>query len=152
MHYKISYLTNGTKVKITSQLFNQIKQWETEGVKIDSSFLDELKKQDNEWINSTRQHYRNTLAIESLSIYALNNNKAFRIDDFQNESINRICIYKMLDNLSSYTEVQRRRFLMKYYLGLSYAQISEMEGCSEFAVRKMVQKVEKRLFFEKSLL
>jgi hypothetical protein len=28
MKYKMSYLTDGTKVKITDELFNQLKRWE----------------------------------------------------------------------------------------------------------------------------
>ncbi len=151
-HYKIHYLTDGTKVKITSQLFNQIKQWETDGVHIDSNFLDELKKQDNEWINSTRRYYRNTIAIESLSIQVLNQQKALRANSFQNISNDRLYINKILENLSVCTDTQIRRFLMYYYFGYSLTSISRHEKCSEGAVRKSIRKVKERINISKKLL
>ena len=139
-HYKIHYLTDGTKVKITSQLFNQIKQWETEGVHIDSSFLDELKKQDNEWINNTRNYYRNSIAIESLPHQVLNQQKELQIKNFQNISINKIILEDIIKKLSICTKTQRRRFLLHYYYKLSYMEIAELEGRSKYSIRDSVQK------------
>ena len=152
MHYKINYLTNGTKVKITNQLFNQIKQWETEGVHINPKFLDELKKQDDDWINNSRRYYRHTVAIESLSIQVLNQQKALRVNSFQNISNNRLYINKILENLSVCTDAQIRRFLMYYYFGYSLTSISKHEKCSEGAVRKSIRKVVKRIKISEKLL
>jgi hypothetical protein len=151
IQYKISYFANGTKVKITSQLFNQIKQWETQNIKIEAKFLDELKKQDNDWINRTRQYYRNTIAIESLPTHLLNKEKSFRTNSFQKSSDNKIYINNIMQNLSACTDTQRRRFLMHYYLGFSLESIAKQEKCSEGAVRKSVRKVVKRIIFSKNL-
>ncbi len=145
IQYKISYLTNGTKVKITNELFKQIKQWETEKNDISTQFLDELKSQDNEWINSKRQYYRYTTPLQSLTEKEINKEKHKGADS-------RLMFTQALSRLNCCTSKQRKRFLLFYYYGYNYSQIAKIEGCSEFAVRKMVQNVEKRLLFEKSLL
>jgi len=58
MTYKISYLSNGNKVKITNTLFYQLKNWEVENILLQDKFIAELKSQDNEWINSNCNYYR----------------------------------------------------------------------------------------------
>jgi RNA polymerase sigma factor (sigma-70 family) len=150
--YKISYLTDGNKVKITSQLFKQINEWENEGIKLSSEFLDELKRQDNEWINSIRQYYRYTVSLQSLSQKAVNKEKSLRKEEIIIKADRRLLFRQVIKWLDSCTSKQRRRFLLFYYYGFSYSEIGKIEGCSVYAVRKMVQKVEKRLLFEKSLL
>ena len=145
LQYKISYLTDGTKVKITNQLFNQIKLWETEGISIESTFLDELKIQDNNWINSSRSYYRNTIAIESLSIQFVNQEKTLRIKGFQEKSDNRILLESILVKLSKCTKTQRRRFLLYHYYGLGYTEIAQIEGKNECSIRESIEQALKIL-------
>jgi RNA polymerase sigma-70 factor (ECF subfamily) len=149
IYYKISYLTNGTKVKITNQLFNQIKKWETEKVYINSKFLDELKRQDNDWINSTRRYYRHTVAVESLSIQVLNREKALRTNNFQDMSINKLLFEDVIKKLSRCTKTQRKRFFLYYYYGLSYSEIAQLEGRSKITVRESVKRAEQILINSK---
>jgi hypothetical protein len=117
--YKISYLNNGTKVKVTNQLFNQIKKWEESGIEISYEFLDELKIQDNNWINKTRQYYRNAVAIQTLSYHVLSEDKSLQTKSFQNKSNNRILLNCVIKNLSECTTIQKRHFLFYYYYGFS---------------------------------
>jgi len=63
--YKVSYLSDGTKVKITEELFNNLKVWEAQGYEIEDKFKDELKKQDDVWLNSHRQYYRNSSSLDA---------------------------------------------------------------------------------------
>ena len=42
-------------------------------------------------------------------------------------------------------EVQRRRLILYYFMGLTYAQIAEKEGCTFQAIGKSISAAEKRL-------
>ena len=143
--YKINYLSNGTKVKITNELFKQINQWDTDKTKISSEFLDELKIQDNNWINSIRRYYRNTIAVESLSYQVLNQDRALRVKNPQNECNNKILLESMLFKLSLCTKTQRRRFLLYHYYGLSYIEIAQIEGKNERSIRESIEQALKLL-------
>ena len=138
--YKISYLSDGTKVKITNQLFSQLKKWEEEDVAILPAFLDELKIQDNNWINSTRNYYIKTVAMQSLPHQALNKEKSLRTNNFQISSDNRVFLSCIISKLTECTATQKRRFLLHYYYGFSYKEIGELEGVSKFSIRNSVQK------------
>ncbi len=133
IQYKISYLTNGTKVKITNELFRQIKQWETEGMDISTRFLDELKSQDNEWINKRRQYYRYTTSLQSLTDKEINKEKHKSADS-------RLMFTQALSRLNCCTSKQRKRFLLFYYYGFSYRAIAEIEGKNICSIKKSVQK------------
>ena len=143
--YKIGYLNDGTKVKVTNQLFNQIKKWEESGIEISYEFLDELKIQDNNWINKTRQYYRNAVAIQTLSYHVLSEDKSLRTKNFQNKSNNRILLNCVMKNLSECTTIQKRRFLLYYYYGFSYKEIADIENRNIYSIKKSVQKAVKIL-------
>lgn len=143
--YKINYLSDGNKVKITNELFNQIKQWDAEGIIITSEFLDELKIQDNNWINSMRRFYRNTVPIESLSYQVINQAKTLRIKNFQNDCNEKILLKCILSRLSQCTKTQRRRFVLHYYYDFSYEEIGNIEERSKITIRESVKKAVKML-------
>ena len=135
MIYKISYLSNGKKVKITNELFNQLKKWEMEGVMLPIAFVDELKIQDNAWINSNRNYYTH-----------INHNEQH---DYQicsslpivNHILNREKLYQIYQILKTYSGRQRRRFIMHFYYGYSYSDIAVQEGVHKKTIRKSIQKV-----------
>ena len=62
--YKHSYLTDGTKVKITEQLFNQLIEWENEGYEFHFHYIDLLKKQANDAINKDRVFYSHNTSLD----------------------------------------------------------------------------------------
>ena len=152
--YKTSYLSDGTKVKITEDLFNNLKLWEEQGYEIEDKFKDELKKQDDVWLNSHRQYYRNSSSLDA-ETEKENPNQTILLDTSQDventvmQNERDQIIYSILDEC---TETQRRRFIKHYYLGCSNVDIAKQEGCYENAVRKSIKKVEKRIIFIKYLL
>lgn len=142
MTYKISYLSNGEKVKITNELFFQLKQWEMEGILLPIKFIDELKSQDNEWINSNRCYYTHNQQFECQhypkSSFFNNSNHNSQITDIilTQEKLHQI--YKVLLQCSGR---QRRRFILYFYYGYSYSDIALQEGVNKSTIRQSIQKV-----------
>ena len=64
INYRKTYLTDGTQVKLTEELYQQLKQWEQEGYDIPFQYSDMLKKEDNEMINANRQYYRHNIPLD----------------------------------------------------------------------------------------
>lgn len=147
INYRKAYLTDGTQVKITEELFQQLKQWEKEGYDIPFQYTDILKQEDNKMINANRQYYRNNISLEEQmskeqSNPSLVEDTKFSVED-TTENIDRR--NNIVQILKACTETQRRRFIKHYYLGYSYVQIGKQEGCSDVAVHLNIQKVEQKL-------
>ncbi len=145
--YKISYLSDGTKVKITEELFNNLKTWEAQGYEIEERFIDELKKQDDVWLNSHRQYYRNSSSLEA-ETERENPNRAILLDPNQNveniimQNEREHIIHSIIDGC---TETQKRRFIKYYYLHLSYSTIAKQENCTKRAVGNSIKAAEQML-------
>ena len=145
--YKTSYLADGTKVKITKELFNKLKAWEVQGEEIEDKFKDELKKQDDMWLNSHRQYYRKSVSLEA-ETEKDNPNQSILLDagqDVENivmQNEREQIIYSILDEC---TETQKRRFIKYYYLHLSYSAIAQQEGCTKRAVGNSIKSAEQML-------
>lgn len=152
--YKTSYLSNGTKVKITEELFNNLKVWEAQGYEIEDKFKDELKKQDDVWLNSHRQYYRNSSSLDA-EAEKENPNQSILLDISQNvenivlQNEREQIIYSILDEC---TETQKRRFIKYYYLHLSYSAIAKQEGCTKRAVGNSIKSAEQMLIKSGNLL
>ena len=152
--YKVSYLSDGTKVKITEELFINLKMWEAQGYKIEDKFKDELKKQDDVWLNSHRQYYRKSSSLEAESEKE-NPNQSILIDSSQNiedivmQNERDQIIHSILDEC---TETQKRRFIKYYYLHLSYSAIAKQEGCTKRAVGNSVKSAEQKLINSGNLI
>ena len=54
--YRKAYLTDGTQVKITEELFQQLKTWEQEGYAIPLAYSDMLKNEDNDMFKARRNY------------------------------------------------------------------------------------------------
>ena len=140
--YRKAYLTDGTQVKITEELFQQLKTWEQEGYAIPFTYADMLKKEDNEMIKADRKYYTHNVSLDDQVDSALMHDKRHSISDYIQNSFRRNQIMKVL-NLC--TETQRRRFIKHYYLGYSYAQIARQERCCRKSIYESIQAVEKLL-------
>jgi hypothetical protein len=119
MTYKISYLSNGNKIKITNELFYQLKKWELEKIILAETFIDQLKLQDNEWINSNHSYYRYNIQYKYQSNYGM-----LLRPDLTNPVTDQILtqeklhqIYKILQQC---TGRQRRRFTLYFFYGYSF--------------------------------
>ena len=144
MTYKISYLSNADKIKITNELFYQLKKWEMEEIILPETFIDELKSQDNEWINNNRSYYSHNVQLNQQGEAEI----LLRSDSrHRNPVVNKIItqeklhqIYKILQQC---TGRQRRRFILHFFYGYSFSDIALQEAVSRNTVRRSIQKARK---------
>lgn len=138
--YRKTYLTDGTQVKITEELYQQLKAWEQEGCHIPYEYTDMLKREDNEMINANRQYYRHNISLDK-QLLKDNINPVLLLDK-------RSCIDEHIENderrrqifkaLRFCTETQKRRFIKHYYLGYSFSEIAKQENCLKNAIKQSI--------------
>lgn len=145
--YRKAYLTDGTQVKITEELFNQLREWEKEGRSFHFSYIDILKSEDNEMINKQRSYYAYNVSLEgelekdTSNPMLLNDTK-----DISGKATRSIELSNAINIvLSLCSDSQRRRFIKYYYLDFTLEKIAAQEGCSFQTVQRSIKKVEKRL-------
>lgn len=134
INYKKTYLTDGTPVKITEELYNQLRDWERQGYQFHFSYIDLLKQQDDEMINQNRNYYLHNVSLDEQVEKEhpdLLHDKSYSIDE---QIIKKDRSRRIMKILLLCSESQRRRFIKHYYLGLSYAEIAEQEQCSKQSV------------------
>lgn len=112
--------------QITRELFEAMNSFELD----DLSIL-------NEW----DRHYEHSELTEG-SLY----DRAAMLPESVEETVFRNlryeALYKAMEQLP---ETQRRRLVLYYFKGLTYAQIADKEGCTFQAVGKSITAAEKRL-------
>ena len=114
------------ELQITRELFEVIDSFELD----DLSIL-------NEW----DRHYEHSELTE-ISLY----NRAATPPESVEEAVFRDLQYEALHRaIKQLPETQRRRLVLHYFVGLTYAQIAEKEGCTFQAVGKSIAAAEKRL-------
>lgn len=148
--YRKAYLTDGTQVRITEELYQQLKTWEQEGYPFPFEYTDMLKKEDHDMIRANRIYY-----IHNTSLDAHDANSPMLRDvhyGLEDHVIQRERGKLVMNVLSLCSDTQRRRFIKHYYLGFGFAEIARQESCYEYAVRKSVRKVEKKIVSKKILL
>jgi len=141
--YRKAYLTDGTQVKITEDLFQQLKTWEQEGYAIPFAYADMLKNEDNEMINANRRYYRHNIPLDAQDAdSSMLRDTRYSLDD---HVLRRELGKQVMKVLGLCSETQRRRFIKHYFLGFSHTQIANQERCAEKQVRKAVNAAEKML-------
>ena len=114
------------ELQITKELFEVLNRFELD----DLSIL-------NEW----DRHYEHSELTE-ISLY----NRAVTPPESVEEAVFRNLGYEALHRaIKQLPEVQRRRLMLHYFVGLTYAQIAEKEECTFQAVGKSISAAEKRL-------
>ncbi len=148
--YRKAYLTDGTQVKITEELFQQLKTWEQEGYAIPFAYSDMLKNEDNNMINASRNYYLHNTSLDAQDADSpILRDIHYGLED---HVLQRERGKQVMKALSLCSDTQRRRFIKHYYLGFSFAEIARQESCYESAVRKSVGKAEKMIVCKKILL
>ena len=139
MQFKYAYLNDGTEVKITEELFNQLKYWENDGIYVDDDFKDILKIQDHDWLTSQRNFYEKLYKKGKKDGHTLlcvllgkEDNKESHIDD------------KVLALLDTRTQKQKSRFIKRYFLGIKPKDIAKEENISVQVITRSLKKT--RLF------
>ncbi len=141
--YRKAYLTDGTQVKITEELFQQLKTWEREGYAIPFAYADMLKNEDNDMINASRNYYLHNTSLDAQDLSsALLHDKGYNLDD---HILKRDSDRRLMNALGLCSETQRRRFIKHYFLGFSYAQIAYQEKCTKRAIEFSIRAAEKML-------
>ena len=153
INYRKAYLTDGTQVKITEELYKQLCQWEQERYEIPFQYSDMLKKEDNALINAERRYYRHNISLDAQLLKEhinpeLMHSKEHPIDEQIQVKEHRKQIMKLL-NLC--TGTQKRRFIKHYFLGYNKCEIARQECCAEKNVRKSINQVEKIILSKKIL-
>ena len=148
INYKFSYLSDGKKVKITEELFNQLKIWEMQGVEIASEFKDDLKQQDDIWLNSQRNYYlklhkKGMVDGHFLLTTFLNDEKSKQ--SIEHEKV----IDEVLVLLNTRTELQRTRFIKHYFLSIPVDEIAMQEKRSPRVIQQCLQEI--RMFLAEKL-
>ncbi len=114
------------ELQITKELFEVLNRFELD----DLSIL-------NEW----DRHYEHSELTEA-SLY----DRAAMLPESVEEAVFRNLRYEALHKaIKRLPETQRRRLVLYYFAGLTYAQIAEKEGCTFQAVGKSISAAEKRL-------
>jgi hypothetical protein len=144
LDFKYGYLTDGTKVKITEELFSQFKIWESQGVYVSSEYKDVLKIQDNEWLNSQRNFYLKLHKKGTEDGHLLINTLLGNEDKYDINFIDKVLIL-----LDTRTKNQRSRFIKHYFYGISPKEIAKQEQRSVQVITRSLRKV--RLFLMENL-
>ena len=139
IYYKISCLSDGTKVKITSELFNQIKVWELENISVSDYFKDTLKVQDDKWINSYRQYYRSSIPLNNLK-YDGQLPNIISATNIKKDTINGNIIEAIYSLLDPCTLLQKKHFIKHYFEGFSISEITIREKRNRTVIYKSIRK------------
>lgn len=114
------------ELQITKELFEVLNRFELD----DLSIL-------NEW----DRHYEHSELTEA-SLY----DRAAMLPESVEEAVFRNLRYEALHKaIKLLPEIQRRRLVLYYFAGLTYAQIAEKEGCTFQTIGKSISAAEKRL-------
>lgn len=142
-NYRKVYLTDGTQVKITEELYQQLKQWEQEGYPFPFKYTDMLKKEDDEMINADRRYYRHNTSLDAQDAESpLLRDARCCLED---RVLRRERTRQIMQTLDQCSETQRRRFIKHYYFGYSYAQIARQERCRKQSVYESIIDAEQML-------
>lgn len=114
------------ELEITKELFEVLNRFELD----DLSIL-------NEW----DRHYEHSELTEG-SLY----DRAAALPESVEETVFRNLRYEALHRaIKQLHEVQRRRLILYYFMGLTYAQIAEKEGCKYQTVQESIYAALKKL-------
>ena len=103
--------------------------------------LDRFELDDLSFLNEVDRHYEHSELTE-ISLY----NRATALPESVEDAVLRNLQYEALYNaIWKLPEAQRRRLILYYFGGLTYAQIAEMEGCKYQTVQESIYTALKKL-------
>lgn len=103
--------------------------------------LDKFELEDLSFLNEVDNHYEHSELTET-SLNARSAVHSETLEDIVEKNIQQQNLHKAISQLPN---VQRRRLVMYYFEGLTYAQIAEKEGCIFQAVAKSISAAKKNL-------
>ena len=103
--------------------------------------LDRFELDDLSFLNEVDRHYEHSELTE-ISLY----NRAVALPESVEDAVLRNLQYEALYNaIWKLPEAQRRRLILYYFGGLTYAQIADMEGCKYQTVQESIYAALKNL-------
>lgn len=103
--------------------------------------LDRFELDDLSFLNEVDRHYEHSELTE-ISLY----NRATALPESVEDAVLRNLQYEALYNaIWKLPEAQRRRLILYYFGGLTYAQIADMEGCKYQTVQESIYAALKNL-------
>ena len=103
--------------------------------------LDRFELDDLSYLNEVDRHYEHSELTE-ISLY----NRATALPESVEDAVLRNLQYESLYNaIRKLPEAQRRRLILYYFGGLTYAQIADMEGCKYQTVQESIYAALKNL-------
>lgn len=103
--------------------------------------LDRFELDDLSYLNEVDRHYEHSELTE-ISLY----NRATALPESVEDAVLRNLQYEALYNaIWKLPEAQRRRLILYYFGGLTYAQIADMEGCKYQTVQESIYAALKKL-------
>ena len=103
--------------------------------------LDRFELDDLSFLNEVDRHYEHSELTE-ISLY----NRASALPESVEDAVLRNLQYEALYNaIWKLPEAQRRRLILYYFGGLTYAQIADMEGCKYQTVQESIYAALKNL-------
>lgn len=103
--------------------------------------LDRFELDDLSYLNEVDRHYEHSELTE-ISLY----NRATALPESVEDAVLRNLQYEALYNaIWKLPEAQRRRLILYYFGGLTYAQIADMEGCKYQTVQESIYAALKNL-------
>ena len=103
--------------------------------------LDRFELDDLSFLNEVDRHYEHSELTE-ISLY----NRATALPESVEDAVLRNLQYEALYNaIRKLPEAQRRRLILYYFGGLTYAQIADMEGCKYQTVQESIYAALKKL-------
>ena len=103
--------------------------------------LDRFELDDLSFLNEVDRHYEHSELTE-ISLY----NRAAALPESVEDAVLRNLQYEALYNaIRKLPEAQRRRLILYYFGGLTYAQIADMEGCKYQTVQESIYAALKNL-------
>lgn len=143
--YRKAYLTDGTQVKITEELYQQFRRWGQEGYHIPFEYSNMLKQEDNAMINANRNYYIHNISLDEQTLHILPTLRQDQGQSLDEQVMRKDRSKQIMKVLKLCSEKQRRRFINHYYLGFSYAEIAKQERCYKNAVKQSIDAVLKLL-------
>ena len=95
------------------------------------ALFDSFELDDLSYLNEVNRHYEQSELTEA-SLYDRAVHRPATVEESALQSMEYAQLHRAISELP---EIQKRRLILYYFQGLTYEQISEMEGCTKRAVK-----------------
>lgn len=133
--------------KIIEKALKLIEQDNIKSVHISLFFEYVQKAEEKLWDNKNRSYYLHNVPLEGISNdpQVRDNIARCNAPSVEKKTITNERLRSCIKELDICTAVQRRRYLLKHYYGLSINRIAQIESVSTYAVKSSLRSVDRKL-------